>query len=114
MVGPMHTGNVMDVLIEKLTRALAPLRLEIEDESESHRGHKGASGGGHFRVFVVSAAFEGKGLVARHRLVYDAVAAEMTGLVHALALQTLTPDEDAAQQAKDAANEAESRLVTGI
>ena len=112
-----HEGDardVRDLLIEKLTRALSPARLEIEDESELHRGHKGASGGGHFRASIVSDAFEGKGLVARHRLVYEAVAAEMKGLVHALALQTLTPGEDAEQQAKDAADEAERRIVTGI
>src|SRR5258708_2293868 len=103
MVSPMHTR---DILIDKLTRALAPVRLEIEDESDKHRGHKGASGGGHFRTFIVSAFFEGKNLVARHRLVYDALATEMTGAVHALALRTLTPGEHEAEQASKAADEA--------
>ena len=98
MVGPMHTR---DVLADKLTRALSPSRIEIEDESHKHRGHAGAAGGGgHFRVFIVSNAFEGKGLVARHRLVYDALAHEMTTSVHALALRTLTPGEEAAEHAK--------------
>ena len=90
----MHTR---DVLLEKLNRALAPAELEIEDDSAQHRGHKGASGGGHFSVYIVSTAFEGKGLVARHRLVYDALAEEMSGAVHALALRTLTPSEAAGQ-----------------
>lgn len=98
----MHTR---DVLLDKLTRALAPAELEIEDDSDKHRGHKGAGGGGHFSVYIVSAAFDGKGLVARHRLVYDALATEMTGAVHALALRTLTPAEAARQRA--AAGEAE-------
>lgn len=93
MVGAMHT---VDVIREKLTAALAPVALEIEDDSASHRGHAGAAGGGgHFGVYVVSALFEGRGLVARHRLVYDALAAEMRGPIHALALRTLTPAEAA-------------------
>jgi BolA protein len=96
MVASMHTR---DVLTDKLTRALAPLRLELEDESERHRGHKGSSGGSHFRALIVSASFEGKSPVARHRLVYDVLADEMRGLVHALALRTLTPAEDAAERA---------------
>jgi BolA protein len=99
MVVPMHTrDHTCDVLAHKLTRALAPTKIEIEDESALHRGHKGASGGGHYRVFIVSAAFEGKSLVARHRMAYDAVAEEMTSSVHALALRTLTPAEEAAQR----------------
>lgn len=93
MVGAMHT---VDVIREILTQALAPLALEIEDDSARHRGHAGAAaGGGHYGVYVVSAAFEGKGLVARHRLVYDALAEQMKGPIHALALRTLTPAEAA-------------------
>lgn len=97
MVGPMHTG---ELLIEKLTRALAPVELEIEDDSARHRGHAGAAGGGgHFNVRIVSTSFEGKSLVARHRLVYEALADEMKGPVHALALRTLTPAEAEAESA---------------
>ena len=93
MVRAMHT---VDVIREKLTKALAPLALEIEDDSARHRGHAGAAaGGGPFGVYVVSDAFEGKGLVARHRLVYDTLAEEMKGPIHALALRTLTPAEAA-------------------
>jgi BolA protein len=94
MVGAMHTA---EVLRDKLSAALAPSVLEIEDDSARHRGHAGAAGGGgHFNVYVVSAAFDGKGLVARHRLVYEILADEMKGPVHALALRTLTPAEAAA------------------
>lgn len=94
MVGAMHTA---EVLRDKLSAALAPSVLEIEDDSARHRGHAGAAGGGgHFHVYVVSAAFDGKGLVARHRLVYEILADEMKGPVHALALRTLTPAEAAA------------------
>ena len=96
MVGPMHTR---ELLVEKLTRALVPSELTIEDDSEKHRGHKGAGAGGHFRVRIVSAAFEGQPLLARHRLVHDALAEEMICLVHALEVHTLTPAEADAQAA---------------
>jgi BolA protein len=98
MVGPMHTR---DLLQDKLTRGLAPTELDIVDDSARHRGHAGAAGGGgHFQVRIVSPAFEGKSLVARHRLVYGLLADEMRGPVHALALRTLTPEEAAAESAE--------------
>ncbi|MFP5345399.1 MAG: BolA/IbaG family iron-sulfur metabolism protein, partial [Gammaproteobacteria bacterium] len=51
-----------------LLAALAPVTLEIEDDSRKHAGHAGAAGGeGHFNVLVVSPLFSGKGLLARHR-----------------------------------------------
>jgi len=79
---------------ERLTRALAPVELEIEEESAAHVGHAGAqSGGGHYRVTVVSPAFSGLTRVARHRLVYDALHDLMQRDVHALALSLVTPDE---------------------
>lgn len=77
-----------------LRQALAATVVDVEDESVLHTGHAGAaSGGGHFRVTVVSPLFEGKTQVQRHRMVYGALAAEMRGAVHALALTTLTPSE---------------------
>ena len=86
------------VIREKLTAGLSPTRLDIEDEGHLHAGHAGAKahGGGHFRVTVVTAAFDGVGAVARHRRVYALLAEEMLTRVHALALTTLTPAEDAA------------------
>lgn len=81
----------------KLTEALAPSRLEVTDESARHAGHAGANpeGESHFRVEVVSAAFEGKSRVERQRMVYAALADELRERVHALALSALTPAEDA-------------------
>jgi len=77
-----------------LRQALVATHIDVEDESAQHAGHAGAaSGGGHYRVTVVSSLFEGKTLVARHRLVYDALAKEMQGEIHALALTTLTPSQ---------------------
>ncbi|HEY4124672.1 MAG TPA: BolA family protein [Rhizomicrobium sp.] len=84
-----------DIIREKLTVALTPLALEVEDESARHHGHAGAQPGGetHFNVRVVSAAFTGLSRVARQRLVYAALADEMKAQIHALALTTLAPDE---------------------
>jgi len=92
MVAGMHTA---DVIRDKLTAAFAPSELVIEDDSGRHRGHKGSGGGGHYLVRIVSDRFDGLGLVARHRLVYQALSEEMGGSVHALALTTLTPGETA-------------------
>jgi len=81
----------------KLTEALAPTRLEIEDDSARHRGHAGANpdGGGetHFNVVVESKAFEGKNRVARQRLVYAILADELRERVHALSLKLTAPGE---------------------
>jgi BolA protein len=77
--------------------AFAPARLAIEDESSLHRGHAGWRDGGetHFKVEIVSQAFAGHSRVARQRLVYAALSEEFAAGLHALALTTLTPEEDA-------------------
>jgi BolA protein len=78
----------------RLEDALDPEHLEIIDESARHAGHAGAaSGGGHFIVHIVSAAFAGKNLIQRHRLVYDAVDDIMHTEIHALSIQAKSPDE---------------------
>jgi BolA protein len=89
---PMEIANRIRT---KLAAALAPTRLEIVDDSDRHRGHAGhdARGESHFTVTVVSEAFRGKSRVERHRLVNAALAEELSGRVHALALRTLAPDE---------------------
>ncbi len=89
-------GKVAMAIDGKLRDAFAPIRLSIEDESSRHHGHAGWREGGetHFRVELVSAAFEGKPRVARQRLVYAALKEELDAGLHALALTTLTPDED--------------------
>lgn len=78
----------------KLRALFAPGPVEVEDESHLHAGHAGARGGAsHLRALVVSDAFEGQLPVARQRRVYAALADEMKGEIHALALRTLTPAE---------------------
>ena len=92
-------GAVAATIDNKLRARFAPARLSIEDESSKHHGHAGWREGGetHFKVEIVSAAFEGKNRVARQRLVYEALKAELDAGLHALALATLTPDEDKAK-----------------
>lgn len=77
-----------------LQRTFAPLECQLADESALHVGHAGAAGGGgHYRLRLVSARFEGMNLVSRHRLVYDAVRDMMQTEIHALAITALTPAE---------------------
>jgi len=91
--------SVRETILAKLTTALDPVRLDVIDDSESHRGHGGWREGGetHFDVIAVAAAFDGKSRVARQRLVLDALAEEMAGPVHALSMRCLTPEEGAAE-----------------
>jgi BolA protein len=73
---------------------LAPLAIEIEDDSHRHAGHAGArGGGGHYNLRIVSAAFTGRNTVARHRLIYEAAGDLMRGPVHALSIRAFAPDE---------------------
>lgn len=88
---------------EKLERAFSPAVIEVKDESHLHKGHAGARAGGesHFRIFIVSPAFEGLTRVARQRAVNDVLKAELAGQVHALAMKTLTPSEAAALEGEE-------------
>lgn len=83
------TTERVQLIESRVREALAPVHLVIEDESHLHRGHAGAREGGHFRVTVVSAAFEGRSLVEQHRLVQDAVRGLFGTEIHALALKTI-------------------------
>jgi BolA protein len=80
---------------EKLIVALEPQRLDVVNESELHAGHRSSPGTGesHFRILIVSPKFEGLSRVARHRLVNDALADELKGKIHALALSAYAPGE---------------------
>jgi BolA protein len=76
-----------------IERELAPLSLDIFDDSARHAGHAGAREGGHFRVTLVSNAFKGSPQLERHRLVYAAVAPLMGRGIHALNITARTPEE---------------------
>jgi BolA protein len=78
----------------RLRAELTASHVDVEDESHRHAGHAGAaSGGGHFRATIVSERFAGLSRVARQRLVYEVLAAELKREIHALAMQTFTPEE---------------------
>ena len=88
--------NRVETINLLLTEDFAPLECQIDDESALHAGHAGAaSGGGHYRLRLVSARFEGLGKVGRHRLVYDCLRELMQKEIHALAMTLLTPAEAA-------------------
>ncbi len=77
-----------------LEAALAPVRLDIVDDSHRHAGHAGARDGrGHFNVHVVSERFAGLGPLARHRAVYAALGTMMETDIHALSIRAQTPSE---------------------
>ena len=78
----------------RLERRLDADHVQVEDDSALHAGHLGAQGGGgHYRVTVVSARFEGLSRVAAQRLVYQALGELMTTDIHALEMRTLTPEQ---------------------
>ena len=85
--------SVAETIRTKLAEAFAPSALDVVDESHMHRGHVGARPGGetHFRVTMTAAAFEDLSRVERQRRVYDTLAEEMAGPVHALALKLDAP-----------------------
>lgn len=87
--------NTVDRIRSTLTQGLAPERLEVIDESALHAGHAGAIPGKttHVRVRIVSAAFNGKSRIERHRCVNDFLAAEITAGLHALAIEARAPGE---------------------
>lgn len=76
-----------------LLKTLEPQTLEIRDESARHAGHSEAAGRRHLRVRVVSSRFSGLSRLQRHRLVYQALGAELAGELHALGIVAQTPDE---------------------
>jgi len=85
--------SVKATIETKLTDAFAPQMLEVIDESHKHKGHVGArpEGETHFHVNMTAVQFDGQGRVARQRMVYKALDAELAGPVHALSLKLDAP-----------------------
>jgi BolA protein len=83
-----------DRIAQKLS-ILNPVQIDIIDDSAKHAGHSGARAGGetHFSVRVVSEQFNGKNMVARHKMIYELLNIELKEQIHALALKTLTKEE---------------------
>lgn len=87
--------TMRDQIETRLRDALAPVTLNVSDDSHLHAGHAGARPGGesHFSVEIVSSRFEGLGRVARHRLVNETLKEQLKGPIHALAIKARAPGE---------------------
>jgi BolA protein len=87
----------MNERVERMKQCLAalhPVGLEIVDESHRHAGHAGAkAGGGHYLLQIISPEFSGKNKMARHRMIYSALAEMMERDIHALTIDAKTPGE---------------------
>ncbi len=84
----MSLGQIGQRITQKLTEAFSPAELNVIDESHKHAGHVGArpEGETHFKVVIVSEAFQGKSRIEQHRLINQVLAEELAERVHALSI----------------------------
>lgn len=88
--------NRVERIRQALESAFSPSLLVVTDDSHKHAGHEGARDGrGHFSVEIVSAVFQGKPPLARHRAVYQALGEMMASDIHALSIQARVPGQAA-------------------
>ncbi len=86
---------IAEQIKQKITEAIQPESIELIDNSAAHAGHAGAQkGGGHFHLTIVADAFDGKSLVQRHQLIYQALGDLMKQEIHALGINALTSSEN--------------------
>jgi len=96
--------SMQETIKSKLTSALDPDVLDIINETHMHNVPADAES--HFKVIAVSKRFEGKMLIARHRMINEALSEELaagngeSNGIHALSLHTMTPDEYFAKAGK--------------
>lgn len=92
----LATGPVASEMLRLLAEALNPTRIELIDDSETHRGHGGynPAGESHFRLTIESPLFEGKSRVERQRMVNAALGELVGGRVHALSIRARAPGEE--------------------
>jgi BolA family transcriptional regulator, general stress-responsive regulator len=92
----MRLGELGRRISGKLEREFSPSELQVIDESVQHAGHAGSrpSGETHFRIHIRAAAFEGKSRIERHRMIHLALAEELAGGVHALAISVHGPHDE--------------------
>jgi BolA protein len=88
---PVTAGPVQGAIERKLVTAFSPVHLEIINESGMHSVPPGSES--HFKVTVVCEQFNNQSQVQRHRAVNTVLADELNGPIHALSLNTMTPDE---------------------
>ena len=79
-----------EMVVARLREKLAPLALEVIDESHLHVGH--GAPGSHYRVNIVSARFSGLSRIAAQRLVYEALGDWLGGAIHACAVSAKAPE----------------------
>lgn len=100
------TNMTQQQIEQKITQAFSPTELVLENESHMHSGYfEGKES--HFKLTVVSDAFQGKRLVQRHQMVYQLLADDLTsggGQIHALAIHAFTPQERQKQTTPDSPN----------
>ena len=84
-----------ETIRDALSKRFSPHFIEVLDESSQHEGHPEArkSGGGHYRLILVSDSFEGQSLLERHRAVYETLGTDKSDSVHALAIRAYTVRE---------------------
>ena len=89
------TGPVAREMTARLTATLAPMQLQLTDDSEAHRGHGGynPAGESHFSLAIESPLFAGRNRVQRQRMVYQALGDLMHERVHALSIKAKAPGE---------------------
>jgi len=83
--------SVQEVIEIKLANGINAQHLTVENESHNHNVPEGSES--HFKVVLVSADFDGKALLARHRIINKILEEELQGKIHALALHTYTESE---------------------
>ena len=95
MSGKIKLGERGRRISAKLEKEFSPSELQVIDESSQHAGHAGSrpEGETHFRVHIRAAAFAGKSRIERHRMVHRALAEELAGGLHALAISAHGPQE---------------------
>jgi BolA protein len=96
MGSPDRPDSIAKAMEMALQTAFSPIRMTLADDSDKHKGHAGHDGQGesHFRLLIVSDAFEGVGRLDRHRMIHKVLELFLSGRVHAMAIRALAPEED--------------------
>jgi len=96
--GVSVSGTDVTAILRDRLAPLAPVTLEIRDDSAAHAGHAGAAaGGGHFSLVIVSKFFSGLPRLQRHQRVLSEVSDLLPHPIHALSIKALTPEESVSQ-----------------
>ena len=90
----MDNAARIELIKERLNNTFSVNDIDVIDESHKHAGHAGArEGKGHFDLFIISDDFDGKSLLERHRMIYEALGDAMQTEIHALSIKAYTSQE---------------------